>query len=117
MFDAPYGSLSKHIGIIDCTEVYIHNWQRNCFSKKKGKQTIKYQVVINIRTHHVLHIFGPFKGSCHDSVLFHESYVPRWLRNNRIWLLGDKAYVGCENITAPVKKGRGHQLSRQHSAT
>jgi hypothetical protein len=25
-----------HIGIIDCTEVTINNWQKNRFSKKKG---------------------------------------------------------------------------------
>jgi hypothetical protein len=96
-----------HIGIIDCIAVTINNWQKNCFSKKKGQQTLKYQVVINANTSQVLHIFGPHKGSRHDSILFHDSMVPLWLSNNQILLLGDKAYIGCDRITSPIKKTKG----------
>jgi hypothetical protein len=49
----------SHIGIIDCTEIRINNWQKNCFSKKKACQTLKYQVVFNINTYYIEHLW-PF---------------------------------------------------------
>lgn len=101
--DAP-SAWPTHIGIVDGTELIINNWQKNCFSKKKGHQTLKYQVVINIETRQVLNVFGPFKGSRHDSVVFHDSTIPEWLEDNQIHLLGDKGYQGCNRITTPTKK-------------
>jgi hypothetical protein len=94
----------NHIGIIDCTEVYINNWQKNCFSKKKGRQTVKYQVIINADTMRVKHIYGPYKGSRHDSTLFKNSIIPNWLETNNIFLLGDKGYIGCNRVLHPIKK-------------
>lgn len=106
--DAPKG-WPGHVAIVDGTEVFINCWQKNCFSKKKGHQTLKYQVVINASTYQVLHVLGPYKGSRHDSVLFHNSIIPEWLSNNNIRLLGDKGYIGCDRITTPIKKQPGQK--------
>jgi hypothetical protein len=99
----------NHIGIIDCTEVIIYAWHRNAFSKKKACYTLKYQVVVNIKTGKALQIYGPFKGSVHDSTVFKKSGVGHWLLQRGVRLLGDKAYVGCPGITATKKKTSGNE--------
>lgn len=100
----------NHIGVVDCTELIIHAWHRNAFSKKKARHTLKYQVVININTGKPLQIFGPFKGSVHDSKVFHKSGLSQWLLDNNVKILGDKAYVGCAGVTAPHKRVDGRRL-------
>lgn len=104
--DAP-AQFPKHIGVVDCTEVTINNWQRNCFSKKKGHQTLKYQVVINIQNSRVLNVFGPYKGARHDSKVFNDSFISNWLPDHNVHLLGDRAYVGIDHITSPMKRKKG----------
>jgi hypothetical protein len=56
-----------------------------------------------------LNIYGPFKGSVHDSRLFYRSSVPSWLAENEIFLLGDKVYNGFYEITSPKKRKSKNQ--------
>jgi hypothetical protein len=84
----------KTIEIIDCTELDINAWYRNAFSVKKAHHTVKYQVVINISTGKLLHIYGPYKGSRNDAKVYIESGLAMWLLNHNLRVLDDKAYVG-----------------------
>lgn len=92
------------VGVVDCTEVHINAWHADTFSVKKAHHTIKYQVIINVSTMRVMNIYGPFKGSVHDSIVYKKSSFAHWLFDNNLRILGDKAYIGCSGVIAPVKK-------------
>lgn len=92
------------VGIVDCTEVHINAWHADSFSVKKAHHTIKYQVIINVSTMKVMNIYGPFRGSVHDSVVYKKSDFALWLFDNDLRILGDKAYTGCSGVISPVKK-------------
>ena len=94
--------------ILDATECPIerpadYETQKNYYSGKKKKHTLKYEVVVSIVTGFFVRVTGGFPGSMHDftmsilSGLF-EDLLPGEL------VLADKGYIGDESIVTPVRR-------------
>lgn len=91
-------------GIIDSTELQIQVWQEHAFSGKKMLFTLKYQAVVGIETGKLLDLFGPVVGSTHDLEVYYKSTFSTWLKSNKVQILGDKGYIGCDNVVTPYKR-------------
>jgi hypothetical protein len=95
--------------IINSTEVQIYAWKDQAFSGEKHMHTLKYQAVVGISSGKLLNLACPFCGSVHDSSIFQNTLISDWLTEKNGFLLGDKEYIGCNNIITPFKKKRGQQ--------
>jgi hypothetical protein len=91
-------------GIVEGTECQIQVWQESAFSGKKMLYTLKYQAVIGISSCNLLDLYGPVVGSTHDVEVYHRSSISKWLETNNIKVLGDKGYIGCEEVVTPFKR-------------
>jgi hypothetical protein len=102
--EVPPRDFSNCYGIIDSTEMQINSWKDQAFSGKKNMHTLKYQAVVGVSSGKLLNIAGPYCGSMHDSYIFQQTNIYNWLQQNNGQLLGDKGYIGCDNIVTPYKK-------------
>jgi hypothetical protein len=89
--------------IIDCTEctAWTYGPRDHILEKDKGYSgkkklfTIKYQVVVGVRSGAILDVFGPVFGSVHDAKIYAKSGFDDFLWNNNEYCLGDRGYQGC----------------------
>ena len=85
--------------------------QKQYYSGKKKRHTLKDQVVINGETGEIIDVFED-KGSVHDFEIFKKS---KFRLPGNVLLLADKAYQGLHfyhsNSLVPFKKPRFGQLS------
>ena len=85
--------------------------QRDYYSGKKKRHTLKVQIVADASTRDVLCI-SVGKGSQHDFKLFQESKVHF---SPQIQAIADKGYQGIKKLHAnsvtPIKAKRGEELS------
>jgi hypothetical protein len=56
--------------------------------------TLKYQVIVCLKTGLALHICGPFLGKINDATMWKESGVAEYLTRHDLWVIGDKGYQG-----------------------
>ena len=112
VFDAKKGSLH----IVDVTECAIQRSknveiQKEYYSGKKKKHTIKIQIIIDEKTNKIISIAFE-KGSVHDFNLFKESTKEI---DKAAAFLGDGGYQGLDklfkNSITPKKKSKNHPLS------
>lgn len=108
------------ITVIDVTETPIERPQRGqkqFYSGKKKRHTLKCQVIIDQRTGEVICLFFG-KGSQHDFKIFQASGVHFHPETES---LQDKGYQGIQKLHVksqlPVKKPKGGTLSQEQKAT
>ena len=108
------------VTVIDVTETAIERPQRGqkqFYSGKKKRHTLKCQVIINQRTKEVICLFFG-KGSQHDFKLFQASGVHFHPETKS---LQDKGYQGIQKIHAnsrlPLKKPKGGSLTKDQKAS
>ena len=70
---------------------------------------MKYQVSIDATTLRPFHVAGPYFGKIHDATVWKECSLAEYLRENDLFLLGDKGYAGCQQVYSMKKKKRGQQ--------
>lgn len=106
--------------VIDVTETPIERpkrGQKQFYSGKKKRHTLKCQVIANQRTGEVICLFFG-KGSQHDFKLFQASGVNLHPETES---LQDKGYQGIQKLHAnsrlPVKKPKGGTLTKDQKAT
>jgi len=92
---------------IDGTECPIarplnNDIQKKYYSGKKKKHMIKYVVLADILSGEILFISGSYCGSQHDLTIARKSGIMDMLQPNEL-IMGDKAYIGAENIICPIK--------------
>jgi hypothetical protein len=104
-----------NVAVIDVTETPIERprrGQKQFYSGKKKRHTLKCQVIINQHTGEVICLFFG-KGSQHDFKLFKASRVHFHPETES---LQDKGYQGIQKLHAnsrlPVKKPKGGSLSQ-----
>lgn len=87
--------------------------QKACYSGKQKEHTRKNQLVSLPNGTDIVDVVIGELGPRSDSNLFEQTQaeLPKNLK-----FIGDKAYVGRENTTTPVKKPRGGELSQQQQA-
>jgi hypothetical protein len=82
----------------------INSWKDQAFSGKKNMHTLKYQAIVGVFSGKLLNITEPYCRSMHDSCIFQQTNINNWLQQNNGQLLGDKGYIGCDNIDILYKK-------------
>ena len=111
-FDAKKGNVQ----IVDVTECTIQrsktiDIQKEYYSGKKKRHTIKIQIIIDEETKRIISISFE-KGSVHDFSLFKESTKDL---DDTTPFLADSGYQGIDKIfknsTTPKKKSKNHPLS------
>ena len=108
------------VTVIDVTETPIERpqqHQKQFYSGKKKRHTLKCQVIVNQRTKEVICLFFG-KGSQHDFKLFQASGVHLHPETES---LQDKGYQGLQKLHAnsrlPVKKPKGGSLTPDQKAS
>ena len=90
--------------------------QKEWYSGKKKKHTIKTQIIANAKDNRILSI-AQAKGSVHDFNLFKQSYIAI---NENIKIQADSGYQGiCDihkNSETPKKKSKLHPLTKEDKA-
>ena len=116
-FDITKLDLSKEY-IVDVTECTVtrskvKEIQREYYSGKKKKHTIKIQIIIEEETKKIVHVAFE-KGSVHDFKLFKQSTTEI---NKDVSMLGDSGYQGMDkelpNSMTPKKKSKNNPLTDQ----
>jgi hypothetical protein len=101
--------------IIDSSPIAIeqpeHTMTRKQYYHMKSftRYGLKFQIAIDLWGH-IVHVSSVVVGSVHDSKLYRDSSLLTHI-NNRMKVLGDKGYQGCENFITPFKKPRGRELN------
>ena len=108
------------VTVIDVTETPIERpqqGQKQFYSGKKKRHTLKCQVIVNQRTKEVICLFFG-KGRQHDFKLFQASGVHLHPKTES---LQDKGYQGLQKLHAnsrlPVKKPKGGSLTPDQKAS
>jgi len=94
--------------MVDVTECPIWNPLMNeweYYSVKSQCHTLKYELAISMRTHRILWVSGPFKGSVHDLRIARSNFVNVLGSSQRA--LADKGYIGDFHFIVPFKPPRG----------
>jgi len=94
---------------VDATEQQIERpkkGQKNYYSGKKKKHTIKNQIIID-KNGKIRAVTQSVPGKKHDKKLFDESKI---INSN---LIGDLGYYGSDRISLPIKKPKRKELSKQ----
>ena len=116
--------LWRVVGIVDATELEVgrprsNDEQRQFYSGKKKKHTVKFQVVVRPVGGRIMHVFGPEPGSIHDIRVFDRSGVADMMHRREV-ILADSGYQGLEsrnvNCVIPRKKPRNSERSEEDSA-
>lgn len=97
---------------VDATEQQIQRpkkGQKNYYSGKKKKHTLKNQIVINGKGK-ILSVTKSTPGKKHDKKLFDETKLNR---PKEIDLTGDLGYYGANQMILPHKKPKGKELTKQ----
>ncbi len=95
--------------IVDCTECPINRPTENqhlLYSAKKKKHCIKYQLVVRILDGLIIAVEGPYMGSQHDLTIWKESAFRALFLEEDELVLGDKAYIGHNQMIVPWKKNQ-----------
>ena len=102
--------------VVDVTEHQIERpqkKQKNYYSGKQKRHTIKSQIVVDLNTKLIVCI-AYRKGNQHDFKIWKNSQTNS---KKEITYLGDKGYQGIqklhENSQIPIKKKRGQKLSKE----
>lgn len=93
---------------MDATECPIHrplDWltQRQYYSGKKKKHTIKYEVGVHLSTGRIVWLVGGIPGSIHDMKMAQENGILQQLLEGE-WILADKGYTSSNlPFLTPIK--------------
>jgi hypothetical protein len=71
---------------------------------------VKYQVVIGFPDFMPIDVAGPYLGRENDAGIWAKTGIVDYLKDNGFFVLGDKGYVGCEQVHHMMKKKRGQQV-------
>ncbi|KAL6071421.1 Transposase [Balamuthia mandrillaris] len=90
----PSSTITTIVGIVDSTECPIQRpigskRQRIYYSGKKKRHTLKYELVLDLKTELFTWVNGPFPGRVHDLTIARNGLVKAAQQHK---LLGDKAY-------------------------
>ena len=107
--------LEKYRLLVDTTEQDIerpsdNEEQRNYYSGKKKRHTIKSSVISLPQAQDIVDMITGYRGPKSDISLFREQQK-KFSDNQKFD--GDKAYVGAENMATPHKKPRNAELTEQ----
>ncbi len=97
---------------IDATEQPINrpkNNQRDYYSGKKKKHTLKNQIVIN-KNMKITSVSKSVEGNKHDKKLYDQSRV---YTKGKSKIKGDLGYLGTERIAVPNKKPKNRELTKE----
>ncbi len=96
--------------VIDTTECFMprstdNDVQRQMYSGKKKRHTLKYEVAVNRRYGFICWIAGSFLGPTHDLTCSKTTGLlnSEHLLHPNEKVLGDKAYVGAPRFITPIK--------------
>jgi hypothetical protein len=92
--------------IVDATELQIRVNTQTSYSGKAKMYSVKYQILVELETGKICHVFGPSLGSCHDITMYSNSGVGDWLREVGEYCLGDSGYQGAHRVIVPKKRNR-----------
>ena len=84
--------------------------QKDCFSKKKARHTVKNQVISLPKGADIVDVLSGERGPEADITLMRKRLG---LFDKEQLLLGDKAYVGEDQLLTPKKKPRGGKLTSE----
>jgi len=96
-------------GIVDTYPIRVRrpklrSWRKSTRQGKYKDYILKVQVVSNFAGVPIL-VTGPHIGVRHDIMLWRRYGPPD------MFVLGDKAYIGADNVSTPFKKPRGGSLT------
>jgi len=97
---------------VDATEQQIQrpkNGQKNYYSGKKKKHTLKNQIVIDTKGK-IRSVTKSTPGKKHDKKLYDETKL---IRPKETDLIGDLGYYGVNQMKLPHKKPKGKELTKQ----
>ena len=95
---------------IDATEQQIHRpqkKQRQYYSGKKKKHTLKNQLVVNAQPK-ILAVSESTPGATHDKKLYDNAHI---YNNENVRPFADLGYFGVRNVQLPYKKPKGKTLT------
>ncbi len=64
-------------------------------------------MVVGFPEYKPIHIAGPYMGRENDSGIWPQTDIVNFLKDNGFYVLGDKGYIGCEQVYSMKKKRRG----------
>jgi hypothetical protein len=93
--------------MLDVTECEIQSptlYEWEYYSSKSKTHTLKYEVGISMKTHKIVWINGPYKGSIHDLSIARDKVYSQMKIEEKA--LCDKGYIGGEKSICPFKPAK-----------
>jgi len=104
-YTLPNGIFQSCVGIVDTKEFPIqrssvNRIQKQMYSGKSKSHSVKYQLIVQTNNGHIIHLYGPERGSMADISMLKTS---GFRLKEGYYLLGDKAYQGHRQCVVPFK--------------
>ncbi len=111
----PHGPERQHKLIVDSTFIAIpepyDSEERKAYYYGKSSTNYALKVQIACDFHHrIVHVSECYHGSVHDITILRDSGLLEHV-NDSVQIIGDKGYIGEENVVTPRKKPHGRELT------